>query len=113
MTNSPLATKKTIGLTSDNIAGVSPQILQHLIEFSVGDATPYGNDELSLELDRKMSTLFETEVAVVLVPTGTAANSLCLAAMSPAWGRYFVIQIAILIMMNVVRLNFSVTGLSY
>ncbi|PSW38719.1 low specificity L-threonine aldolase [Photobacterium phosphoreum] len=86
MTNSPLATKKTIGLTSDNIAGVSPQILQHLIEFSVGDATPYGNDELSLELDRKMSTLFETEVAVVLVPTGTAANSLCLAAMSPAWG---------------------------
>lgn len=82
----PVNDQKGVGFTSDNIAGVSPEILEHVIKHSSGDAVPYGNDDLSKQLQSKMSELFETEVSVLLVPTGTAANSLCLAAMSPVWG---------------------------
>lgn len=80
------AENKQISFTSDNIAAVSPTILENILAHCSGDATPYGNDELSKELDQKMSALFEKEVSVFLVPTGTAANSLCLATLSPSWG---------------------------
>ncbi|MDG3085192.1 low specificity L-threonine aldolase [Vibrio hannami] len=83
---SKTAPKQMISFGSDNVAGVSPKILEALISDSSGGAMPYGADEISQQLQQKMSGLFETEVSVLLVPTGTAANSLCLASMSPAWG---------------------------
>ncbi|WP_375748733.1 threonine aldolase family protein [Vibrio sp. HN007] len=86
MSTNPHPQFNTISFTSDNIAGASSEILESILHHSSGAATPYGNDELSKELEHKMSTLFETDVSVFLVPTGTAANSLCLAAMAPAWG---------------------------
>lgn len=79
-------TDTKISFASDNIAGVAPEILNNLIKYSAGNATPYGNDELSQSLQARMSVLFEKEVSVFLVPTGTAANSLCLATLSPEWG---------------------------
>ena len=39
--------------------------------------------------ERKLAEIFEREVAVFLVPTGTAANALALAQVSPPWGVVF------------------------
>ena len=75
-----------LGFNSDNIAGASPEIMQALLDCNAGQAKPYGNDGISLRLRQQMSELFEHEVDVLLVPTGTVANSLSLASMTPPWG---------------------------
>ena len=40
-------------------------------------------------VERQLCEIFEREVAVFLVPTGTAANALALAQVSPPWGVVF------------------------
>jgi threonine aldolase len=71
---------------SDNAAGLSPPILKALIAANEGFAGGYGNDEISNALTQDFNTLFEREVSVYLVSTGTAANSLALAALTPPHG---------------------------
>ena len=87
MTPPPL--KKPISFSSDNIVGASPEVLEALIACNAGNTHPYGNDEHTLRVERMFSDIFEREVSVFLVPTGTAANSLCLATMTPPWGSIF------------------------
>jgi threonine aldolase len=53
---------------------------------NTGLALPYGHDELSQRLERKVSDIFEREVSVFLVSTGSAANALSLATLTPPWG---------------------------
>jgi threonine aldolase len=71
---------------SDNTAGVSPEIMAALNAANRGTAASYGADPISEVLNRRFSELFEREVAVLPVATGTAANVLALAAMTPPWG---------------------------
>jgi threonine aldolase len=71
---------------SDNTAGVHPKILAALATANVDAAMPYGNDELTQRVERRLVELFERDCAVFLVGTGTAANALALAAMTPPWG---------------------------
>jgi threonine aldolase len=71
---------------SDNTAPVAPAILEAMIEASRGYARGYGNDEWTRRLERRFCEIFEREVAAFLVPTGTAANALALAQVSPPWG---------------------------
>ncbi|HMK81497.1 MAG TPA: low specificity L-threonine aldolase [Xanthobacteraceae bacterium] len=71
---------------SDNTAGVAPEILAALGEANTGYAFGYGNDEWTRRVEAKLAALFEKEVAVFLVPTGTAANALALAHVTPPWG---------------------------
>jgi threonine aldolase len=78
-----------MGFTSDNIAGASPEIIAALAAASTGQAGPYGGDELTARVERKLGEIFEREVDVFLVPTGTAANALCLSAMTPPWGNIY------------------------
>ena len=42
-----------------------------------------------LGVERRLSEIFEREVAAFLVPTGTAANALALAQVTPPWGVVF------------------------
>jgi threonine aldolase len=51
-----------------------------------GTAPGYGADEWTATLQKRFSELFETAVRVFPVATGTAANALSLAAISPPWG---------------------------
>src|SRR5262245_39088988 len=74
------------GFASDNIAGDSPEILAAIAACNFGQAMPYGNDELSRQVERSVSDIFEHEVSVFLVSTGTAANALSLAVLTPPWG---------------------------
>ena len=46
----------------------------------------YGNDDWTAGVERRLSEIFERDVAAFLVPTGTAANALSLAQVTPPWG---------------------------
>ena len=61
-----------------------PEILAALAAATA--AQPYGADEGSAQVRRQLADIFEREVDVLLVPTGTAANSLSLSALTPPWG---------------------------
>src|SRR6266852_2582691 len=71
---------------SDNAAGAAPAILDALVRANEGFAIAYGDDAVTKRIERRFSELFERDVAVFLVGTGTAANALALAHLSPPWG---------------------------
>jgi threonine aldolase len=71
---------------SDNGAGASPEIIAALASANAGTAAAYGADETTARLERRFAALFEHDVAVFPVATGTAANALALAALTPPWG---------------------------
>lgn len=78
-----------IDFRSDNTLGCSPEVLEALERAAGGSASPYGNDEITGRLRRRVQELFEREADIFPVMTGTAGNSLALAAMSPEWGAIF------------------------
>jgi len=51
-----------------------------------GFALAYGDDDATRRVERRFCEISEREVAVFLVPTGTAANALALAHLTPVWG---------------------------
>ncbi|WP_293883688.1 low specificity L-threonine aldolase [Sphingomonas sp.] len=69
---------------SDNAASVHPAVLNAIARANRVD-TAYDGDALSQSLDAAFSDLFETEVCALWVATGTAANSLALAALCPPY----------------------------
>lgn len=78
-----------MNFASDNTAGIAPEILQALTAGNGGFTLGYGNDDVTRAVERRIGEIFEHEVAVFLVPTGTAANALALAHVSPPWGAVF------------------------
>lgn len=70
---------------SDNAAAICPEALAALAEANRLD-TAYDGDAWSKRLDSAFSELFEREVEALWVSTGTAANSLALAALCPPHG---------------------------
>ncbi|HWH16736.1 MAG TPA: beta-eliminating lyase-related protein [Allosphingosinicella sp.] len=70
---------------SDNAAAACPEVMAALQHANRLD-TAYDGDGFSRRLNDAFSALFETEVAALWVATGTAANSLALAALCPPHG---------------------------
>jgi threonine aldolase len=70
---------------SDNAAPVCPQVLEAMAQANTLD-TAYDGDAWSQRLDGAFSDLFGTQAKVLWVPSGTAANSLALAALCPPHG---------------------------
>ncbi|SLN57301.1 Low specificity L-threonine aldolase [Pseudoruegeria aquimaris] len=80
---------------SDNAGPAHPKVMEALLAANEGHARPYGNDDLSEQAARAIRALFEApEASVHLVATGTAANALCLAALTPPWGTAFCADLA-------------------
>ncbi len=76
-----------MNFASDNVGGAHPAILAALAEAAAsGPAAAYGADPYSAALAARLGALFEHAVAVFPVATGTAANALALAALTPPWG---------------------------
>ena len=75
-----------MNFASDNAGGASPEILRALVGANSGHEPAYGADAFSLQAQEALSRLFERDCAVFLVTTGTAANALALAALTPPWG---------------------------
>ena len=74
---------------SDNWTGASLQVAEALLVAAGGHAPAYGGDPLTAEVGAAMSRLFEREVAVFFVGTGTAANALALAHVARPAGVVF------------------------
>jgi threonine aldolase len=71
---------------SDNTRGAAPEILAALEAANAGSRTPYGEDAQTQQIEAQLKEIFETDLAAFLVATGTAANSLGLAMLTPPWG---------------------------
>jgi threonine aldolase len=70
---------------SDNAAAVCPEAMAAIAAANSLD-TAYDGDAMSSSLSARFSELFGTEVEALWVATGTAANSLALAALCPPHG---------------------------
>ncbi len=77
---------------SDNVSGASQEIVDAVAQANQGAAMPYGADPLSDRLRQRFNDIFETEVAVFPVATGTAANALALSVMAPPYGAILCLQ---------------------
>lgn len=75
-----------MNFASDNTAAVAPEIMAALTRANDGYALGYGADSWTKRVEQRFSDIFKSEVAVFLVPTGTAANALALAHLTPPWG---------------------------
>lgn len=74
---------------SDNTHGASPEVLEAVMRASVGNDTSYGGDALTARVRERCREIFETDVDVFPVVTGTAGNALAIASMTPPWGAVF------------------------
>ena len=79
----------TVNFRSDNETPVAPAIMQAIIEANKGTAWAYAEDDWSKKLNRVFSDLFRTDAIVLPVSTGTVANSIALATVTPPWGSVF------------------------
>jgi len=78
-----------MNFSSDNVAGIAPEILAALAAANAGSQPSYGDDAITQRVERRLAEIFEHEVAVFPVATGTAANALALATLVPPWGAVF------------------------
>ena len=71
---------------SDNVTPVCAGIMAAINDANTGPASSYGADEITASLGAAASRLFERDVAIYPVATGTAANALALAQIAPPFG---------------------------
>jgi threonine aldolase len=79
---------------SDNVSGAAPEVLRAIVDSNADDTAPYGGDPYTQRLERRMAELFETEVNVYPVGTGTVANGLCAALLSAPYGGIYCAEIS-------------------
>jgi threonine aldolase len=78
-----------MNFASDNAAAIAPEILAAISRANEGAALGYGQDAWTRRVEERFAEVFAREVAVFLVSTGTAANALALAHLTPSWGAVF------------------------
>jgi threonine aldolase len=83
--------------SSDHVAPACDAVMAALQEANSGSAPSYGADELTARLQSVASNLFETQVAIFPVTTGTAANALALAQLVPGFGAIYCYEAAHLV----------------
>ncbi|HEY6457098.1 MAG TPA: beta-eliminating lyase-related protein [Steroidobacteraceae bacterium] len=74
---------------SDNTASVAPELLAALAAANGGPQKAYGDDPWTRQLDALFSDFFGKPVRAFIVSTGTAANALSLATLSPPYGNVY------------------------
>jgi len=74
---------------SDNITPASPEVIDAVTAANTGMLHSYGDDPYTKRLSALTSELFETEVSVYPVATGTAANALALSVLTPPYGAIY------------------------
>ena len=71
---------------SDNVTGATPEILAALAAANEGDAMPYGEDMWTRRAEALFREVFECDLEIFPVATGTAANALALSQITPSYG---------------------------
>ncbi len=74
---------------SDNTASVAPELLAAIAAANDGPQKAYGDDPWTGALDATFSEFFGTPVRAFVVTSGTAANALSLATLSPPYGNVY------------------------
>jgi threonine aldolase len=74
---------------SDNWAGAHHAINERLMKESTRFAAAYGTSALDQAIEQRFNDIFERDVSVFFVATGTAANSLSLASLAKPGGVAF------------------------
>ncbi len=75
-----------MNFASDNVTGAAPEILEAMLKANDGAQLGYGNDGLTQSVEARLKEVFETDLSMFLVATGTAANSLALSVLTPVHG---------------------------
>ena len=75
-----------MNFASDNTAPVSPEIMAALADANTGHVPSYGADPLTTLLTARARAIFETDLALYPVATGTAANALALSTLVRPYG---------------------------
>ena len=84
-----------MNFASDNAGPVHPRVISAIIDANEGHAMAYGADRWTEGAVARIRDLFEApEASVHLVATGTAANSLALAALAKPWDAIFCTEMA-------------------
>lgn len=78
-----------MNFASDNWAGATDAVMEAVRRHNGGIAAAYGNDDVTRAVAAQFADIFEREVEVHFVATGTAANALSLAALSRPGGLVF------------------------
>lgn len=78
-----------MNFTSDNCYGAAAEILDAVAKANTGAEPSYGGDPITTRLQTKFSELFECELRVFPVISGTAANALSLSTLVPPHGAIF------------------------
>ena len=80
---------------SDNSGPAHPKVLEALVRANEGYSMPYGAEPAMQAVRERLRDLFGApDAAVYLVATGTATNSLLLAAMSRPWQAIYCSEVA-------------------
>ena len=74
---------------SDNIGGASPEILAALVAVNSGSVMPYGEDEYTVNAIGMLRELFECDAEILFTGTGSSANALALATLTPPYGTIY------------------------
>lgn len=74
---------------SDNWSGASPKVIDALAAAAHAGGPAYGGDDITKSVERRFSELFERDVAVFLVASGTFANALGISAYARPGGVVF------------------------
>lgn len=74
---------------SDNVTPAAPEIIAAIAAANTGAVHSYGDDPYTQRLRDIASEVFETELAIYPVTTGTAANALALATLVPPFGAIY------------------------
>jgi len=74
---------------SDNVYGVDEKIMAALARANSGTSPAYAGDEITARVEKQFNEVFERQVKVFLLTTGTAANALALSTMVPPYGAIF------------------------
>ena len=79
-----------MNFASDNVAGAHPALLQALADINDQTLNAYGEDPFNAQVEQECRRIFEHDsLKTVLVGTGSGANALALATMTPAWGAIY------------------------
>jgi len=75
-----------MSFVSDTTAPVHPRIMDAIVAANAGATASYGADPWTERAVARLKETFETDCAVFLVASGTAANALALGSLTPSWG---------------------------
>lgn len=78
-----------MNFASDNTAPVLPEVMAAIEAINRGRVASYGADAETQRLQALACEVFETDLAIFPVATGTAANGLALATVAPPYGAIF------------------------